>query len=186
MEFETVYLKECTKCKIPKILHLNRDKCDTLIGVLVDNYKIPIEKIVESEDLENLRELFDTEIRKLSWFPGALEILKEMHTRTCICKRLCQSKQGLLTHKRSCKTVKDRAPIPAQITRHITTTSDTSENGMMMRLINQMARDNKEQQKLQQEQNKIFGKILEKDKTAKHQRHTETNIRKPTGATKNR
>ena len=137
------------------------------VDLLVDNYKIPMERIVESEDLENLRELFDTEIRKLSWFAGALEILKEMHTRTCICKRLCQSKQGLLTHKRSCQTAKDRASLPPQISRLIAASSDTSENGMIMRLINQMARDNKEliqgiqndnkeNRKLQQEQNKIF------------------------------
>ena len=162
-----IFLTDCDKCTVPLILHMKKDECEDLVGVLVGNYKIPMEKIVESEDLENLRELFDTEIRKLSWFAGALEILKEMHTRTCICKRLCQSKQGLLTHKRSCQTAKDRASLPPQISRLIAASSDTSENGMIMRLINQMARDNKEliqgiqndnkeNRKLQQEQNKIF------------------------------
>ena len=107
---DTVFLKECNECTLPIILHVQEDNCDDLVGILIDNYKIPIEDIKDAGDLENLKETFDTEIRKLSWFNEALDILKEMETRTCLCRRLCENRYlAQMTH---CLTF--RAGISAQ------------------------------------------------------------------------
>ena len=82
---------------------------------------------------------------------------EEIKSRTCPCKRVCQSKQGLLTHKRSCKIVKEER------TREPSTTGDTNENNMMqiMAQMVQQIQNNKESNKLQLENQNRFVRILE-------------------------
>ena len=61
-----MFLKLCTKCKIPVILHLKEStededpECDNLLSKLVDNYQIPLQNNAQIEDFN---ELFDIEIR---------------------------------------------------------------------------------------------------------------------------
>ena len=69
VEDEEVFLKTCTKCKIPAILHMIvRDseeedpKCNELISRVVNNYQIPLQ---DNAQIETFNELFDIEIRTL-------------------------------------------------------------------------------------------------------------------------
>ena len=91
VEDEEVFLKLCTKCNIPVILHLvlttegEDPECDKLLSSLVDNYKIPLQN---NAQIEEFNEMFDIEIRKVEQFNDAKEILNEIATRTCVCKKV--------------------------------------------------------------------------------------------------
>ena len=122
-----VFLKTCTKCKIPIILHMivrcaeeEDPKCNELISIIVNNYQIPLQ---DNAQIETFNELFDIEIRTLEQFKDAKEILEEIATRTCVCKRVLLSTTGLKNHKRACDVAKAQP-----ITREPSTASTASSN----------------------------------------------------------
>ena len=142
VEDEEVFLKTCTKCKIPTILHTavrnseeEDPKCNDLISRLVDNYRIPLQN---DEQIEEFNEIFDIEIRKIQQFKDAKETLDEIATRTCVCKRVLLSTTGLKNHKRACEIAKAQP-----ITTTPSTASSTNENTMMLQLMSQMQEDRK-------------------------------------------
>ena len=55
IEDEEAFLKLCTKCKVPVILHLKEStededpECDNLLSKLVDNFQIPLRDNAELE-----------------------------------------------------------------------------------------------------------------------------------------
>ena len=127
--------------------------------------------IATQEGKENFSLAIMEEIEKLPEYKQTKTLLEELKTRTCICKKICTNERGLKVHKRKCDVAKNA------LTRESSTSSSTSENSMMMQMMNantqmirQMQEDRnaqKEQLKAQQEQTKLLTKLLEeKDKTA--------------------
>ena len=100
--------------------------------------------------------MFDIEIRKVEQFNDAKEILDEIATRTCVCKRVLLSTTGLKNHKRACNVAKAQP-----ITMESSTASSTSENSMMIQLMNEMREERREERKAQKEQTNLLTKLLE-------------------------
>ena len=173
---EKVFLKECDKCELPQISHSERLTCllihigiettgteiDATIDALQDVFK---ELTKDPEGKERISLALLEEIEKLPEFGQAKALLEELKTRTCICKKVCLNERGLQVHKRKCDVSKNA------ITREPSNASSTSENSMMMQMMNantQMMRQMQEDRKAQAEQNKLLAKLLEeKDKSAR-------------------
>ena len=137
-----VYLKDCEKCDLPKIIHkdLNSPTCIILKCTQTndDNKKInDILKTLTStqENKEGLNVALFEEIEKMPEFEQTKTLLEELKTRTCICKKVCLNERGLQVHKRKCDVSKNA------LTREPSTASSTNENNMMLQLINQMKED---------------------------------------------
>ena len=98
-----VYLKDCEKCDLPKIIHkdLNSPTCSILncSQTNEDNKKISdILKTLTStpENKERLNVALFEEIEKMPEYEQAKTLLEELKTRTCVCQKICVNERGLL------------------------------------------------------------------------------------------
>ena len=147
-EEEKVFLIECEKCELPLIVHHNLDgsSCafmnffeaatETAIDTILHSVtNLNGALLATQQGKENFSAAFMEEIEKLPEYEQVKPLLEELKIWTCVCKKVCANERGLKVHKRKCDVAKNA------LTREPSTASSTSENSMIIQLMNQMKED---------------------------------------------